>query len=286
MKEKLTMVTDQFGVGKDLVFEQESEPTPQPQPDLEASSTPSVPNDEVQAAETEQEQVEQPVEKKPAKSHSASNFKTLKSEAARLSRERDEMKALLEQYQNQARAPQPQQSYQSPQEDFDIEADAYAEGKHIKTLSKQLKEIKQELERTRSHTQGMAVKAALVSEHPDFDRVVTPDNLKALEISYPHLAKAINVNDPYVAGKACYDLIKQFGLDQDDAQETEITKALIAQNSSKPKPAAAVKGTRPTNETAMGRASEFYNGELTDQMKKQFYKELQDSMKGYGGYKP
>jgi len=294
MAEKMSMVTDQFGVGKDLIFEPESEPTQQPVELDAAESVPQVPSEvladnTVQAAGTQETQPE--IEQKPVKeTRNASNFRALKAEAAKMARERDEMKALVEQYQRQQQSYPQQQvapgSGLSSGDDFDIEPDAYAEGKHLKTLAKQLKELKQENERIRQQTQGFAIKAALKSEHPDFDSVVTPDNLKALEISYPHLAKAINMNDPYNAGKACYDLIKQFGLDNDDAQESEITKAVIASNMSKPKPAAAVKGVRSSNETAMGRASEFYNGELTDQMKKQFYKELQESMKGYGGYKP
>lgn len=286
MKEKLTMVTDQFGMGKDLVFEPEPEATPTSVQPENIDSSPQAESSQAAPHEPEQsiEQAPQPIKE----TRNASNFRALKAEAAKIARERDEMKALLEQYQQQLRQTTSQQTpaQQSSTDDFDIDPDAYAEGKHVKTLSKQLRDMKQELEMTRRHTQGLAVKAALVSEHPDFERVVTQDNLKALELSYPHLAKAINVNDPYTAGKACYDLIKQFGIDNDDAQESEIAKAVIAQNMSKPKPAAAVKGTRPTNESAMGRASEFYTGELTDQMKKQFYKELQDAMKGYGGYKP
>lgn len=272
MNEKMTMVTDSFGHGKDLIFEQEA-PVEQPAP--EQPETPV----------TQEQEAPEPTPAPIKETRNASNFRALKAEAAKIARERDEMKALLEQYQRQQA--QPTQKHAEPEpEDINIDPEAYAEGKHVKTLAKQLREMKQELERTKKHTQGLAVKAALIAEHPDFERVVTPDNLAALEMSYPHLAKAINVNDPYTAGKACYDLIKQFNIDNDDAQESEITKAVIAQNLQKPKTAAAVKGTRVTNESTMGRASEFYTGELNDQMKKQFYKELQDAMKGYGGYKP
>lgn len=281
MKETMKMVTDQFGVGRDLVFEQEAVA-----PETNGISEPEQP--EIAQAAPEVQQEPAPVEQPPVKeTRSSSNFKALKAEAARLAQERDEMRQRLEQLERQRTA----QSYEqkptpSVSDDIDIDPDAYAEGKHIKNISRQMKSMQQELERSRAETQRMAIKAALVSEHPDFDRVVNPENLKALELTYPHLARAINVNDPYAAGKACYDLIKQFGLDQNEVEATEVTKALISQNLAKPKTAAAVKGTRPTNESTMGRASEFYQGDLNDQMKKQFYKELQDAMKGYGGYKP
>lgn len=275
MSEKLKIITDEFGMGKDLVFE----PADTPQPEQQAAPEP-------EQIQPEPQEIAQP-EPAPApvkETRNASNFRALKEQAAKIARERDEMKALLEQYQRAQQAPTA--ALVSEPDDIEIDPEGYAEGKHVKTLAKQIKQMKDELERTRKHTQGLAVKAALISEHPDFEKVVTQQNLATLEMTYPHLAKAINVNDPYTAGKACYDLIKQFGIDNDDAQESEIAKAVIAQNMAKPKPAAAVKGTRVSNESTMGRASEFYTGELNDQMKKQFYKELQDAMKGYGGYKP
>lgn len=285
MKETMKMVTDQFGVGKDLVFEQEPQA-----PESNGVSEP----EQSEIAEAAPESVDQHIqeqaieEPKPIKeTRNASNFRALKAEAARIAQERDEMRQRLEQLERQQRYEQkPPQQPAPVSDDIDIDPDAYAEGKHIKNISRQMKSMQQELERSRAETQRMAIKAALVSEHPDFDKVVNPENLKALELTYPHLARAINVNDQYAAGKACYDLIKQFGLDQNEIEATEVTKAMISQNLAKPKSGAAVKGTRPTNESTMGRASEFYQGDLNDQMKKQFYKELQDAMKGYGGYKP
>lgn len=287
MKETMKMVTDQFGVGKDLIFEQEPQA-----PESNGVSEPEQPEIAQAAPESIEQQVQEQVieEPKPIKeTRNASNFRALKAEAARIAQERDEMRQRLEQLERErqrAAAQTYEQKSVPVSDDIDIDPDAYAEGKHIKNISRQMKSMQQELERSRAETQRMAIKAALVSEHPDFDKVVNPENLKALELTYPHLARAINVNDQYAAGKACYDLIKQFGLDQNEADATEVTKAMISQNLAKPKPGAAVKGTRPTNESTMGRASEFYQGDLNDQMKKQFYKELQDAMKGYGGYKP
>ena len=283
MKETMKMVTDQFGMGKDLVFEQEPVEAPAPAPEPDVPATPE------QELESVSQEVAAPVEQeiKPVKeSRAATNFKALKSEAARLAKERDDMKALLEQYQQQQRNTSEQKQTTPVSDDIEIDADAYAEGKQIKKLLEEMRSIKKDLQQSRAQTHNIAVKASLIAEHPDFERVVTKENLTALELSYPHLARSINVSDPYTAGKACYDLIKQFGIDQDEAPDTQITKAMIAQNLAKPKPAAAMKGGRATNESTMGRASEFYTGELTDQMKKQFHKEMVDAMKGYGGYKP
>jgi hypothetical protein len=163
-------------------------------------------------------------------------------------------------------------------EDYSLADDTLIEGKHLKQYSKELKSIKQELEYARTETRNMALRAQLIAEHPDYERVVNAENLKALELTYPHFAKAINVNDPYNAGKACYDLIKQFGIDAEETNKTEITKALIKQNMAKPKVAAQVAGTKAPTQSPMGRASEFYEGPLTDEMKKIFYKELKDAM--------
>ncbi len=281
MKEKMTMVTDQYGQGTDLIFEPELSTTTEPV--VEASPPPSSQQAPIEEPQEQEVVPEQPVRE----TKNSPNFRTLKAEAARIAKERDEMKAQLEQLQKMqmyhAPVPQPQPAVNT---DFDIDPDAYAEGKHIKSIANQMKEMKQEVERSRREMQQMAIRNKLISEYPDYERVMTTENLNALQATKPHFAKAINFDDPYNSGKACYELIKDLGIDNDDASESEVTKAMIAQNLAKPKPAAAVKGARPTNETAMGRASEFYKGELNDQAKKQFYKEMQDAIGSYGGYKP
>lgn len=273
MEEKVTITKAANGLPRDLVLEQIAE-QPQPEPEL-------------QAQESIEPQEEQQVEQTPEpvrETHSQKNFKALKAEAARLARERDEAQALIRQYELEKQRrqiqvdQQPQQSY----DDFSIDNDAIVEGKHLKAYHQQLKTIKQDLERSRQEAKAMAIRAQLLAERPDYERVVNAENLRALELLKPHLAKAIDLNDPYNAGIACYDLIKEFGIDAEETErnKTEITKALIKENISKPKSALAVQGTKAPTQSPMGRASEFYEGPLTDEMKKIFYKELRDAMNG------
>lgn len=268
------IIKDARGIHKDLVIPAE-EPV-QEAPPIETQSQPEPEQEPIQAeAATETE-----VQPEPAKeTRSQQNFKALKAEAARLARERDEAQALIRQYELEKKSRQlnvPAPAVQ--EEDYSLSDDTLIEGKHLKQYTKELKSIKQELEYARTETRNMALRAQLIAEHPDYERVVNAENLKALELTYPHLAKAINVNDPYNAGKACYDLIKQFGIDAEETNKTEITKALIKQNMAKPKVAAQVAGTKAPTQSPMGRASEFYEGPLTDEMKKIFYKELKDAM--------
>lgn len=274
MAEKSEIVRDSRGIHKDLVLH--DEPPVQEAPPVETQAQPEPEQEPTQAeAAPETEQTPEP----PKESRSQQSFKALKTEAARLAKERDEYQALLRQYEMEKKARQTQMpTPPAHEEDYSLADDAILEGKHLKQYTKELRAIKQELESARQETRNMALRAQLIAEHPDYERVVNAENLKALELTYPHLAKAINVNDPYNAGKACYDLIKQFGIDAEETNKTEVTKALIKQNMAKPKVAAQVMGTKAPTQSPMGRASEFYEGPLTDEMKKIFYKELKDAM--------
>lgn len=273
MAEKAEVIRDKRGIAKDLVLTEES--PIQEAPQLETQTQPEPEQEPAQIeADTEPDTQPEPV----PQTRSQQNFKALKAEAARLARERDEAQMLIKQYELEKKSRQTSVPVAEPESyDFDISEDAIAEGKHLKALSKQLKSIKQELEYARNESRTYALKAQLIAEHPDYEKVVTAENLKALELTYPHLARAINVNDPYNAGKACYDLIKNFGIDSEEANKTEVTKALIKQNLAKPKPGVAAVGTKNVQNSPMGRASEFYEGPLTDEMKKIFYKELRDA---------
>jgi hypothetical protein len=275
MSDQLKIVRDNTGMSKDLVLDD----VPAPVIEQQAAPEPEVPQ-ELQALAAEPEEQEAPVvEEKPKETRSAQNFKALKTEAARLAKERDEAKALLAQYEAEKKARQvPVAPSYDADEDINLDEDAYAEGKHVKALAKQLRNMKAEIEATKRQAHSVSVRAALVAEHPDYERVMTAENLQTLELTYPHIARSINMNDPYNAGKACYDLIKQFGIDADEVSKTEVTKQMIKQNLAKPKPGVASMGTKNTNESPMGRASEFYDGPLTDEMKKIFYKEMQDAM--------
>lgn len=274
MAEKSEILRDARGIHKDLVLHEE--PLVHESPQVETQSQPEPEQEPIQAEAVQEVEV-QP---EPAKeSRAQQSFKALKTEAARLAKERDEYQALLRQYEQEKKARQVQAPIQQIQEeDYSVSDDAIVEGKHLKQYGKELRAIKQELEYARQETRSMALRSQLIAEHPDYERVVNAENLRAFELTYPHLAKAINVNDPYNAGKACYDLIKQFGIDAEETSKTEVTKALIKQNLAKPKVAAQVAGTKTATQSPMGRASEFYEGPLTDEMKKIFYQELKNAM--------
>lgn len=271
---KLKIVTDNTNYPKDLVLDDSATLAP-----VEAASQePEQESMEQHEQPQETEQIQQPVKE----TRNAQNFRALKAETERIARERDEAKALIAQYEAEKKSRQlnvpvaPALDYED--EDLSLANDDYAQGAHVKKLAKQMKAMKQELEASKQEAQLHAVRASLIAEHPDYQKVVSTQNLRALELTYPHLARAINMNDPYNAGKACYDLIKQFGIDAEETSKTEVTKALIKENLSKPKPGVSVQGTKNANTSPMGRASEFYEGPLTDEMKKIFYQELKDAM--------
>lgn len=276
---KVDVVRDKRGIAKDLVLEDVVEqPVMQTAPETPQVQEQEMPQELQALAEDVEQVLETPVEQ-PQPTRSAQNFKALKSQAERLAKERDEAKALVAQYEAEKKSRQvPVAPTYEPDEDINLEDDAYAEGKHVKAFSKQLRAIKAELEATKREARNMNVRSALIAEHPDYERVMSSENLQTLELTYPHIARSINMNDPYNAGKACYDLIKQFGIDAEETKKTEIVKQVIKQNLAKPKPGVASPGTKNTNQSPLGRASEFYEGPLTDEMKKVFYQELKQAM--------
>lgn len=277
------IIKDKTGIMKDLVLTDEAPAQEAAVPSTYAKASTDT-QEEMQAApepesiETQETTQPEPIEQPKPESHSQRNFKTLKAEAARLAKERDEAQALLRQYELEKKSRQ--LNVPVEEDDYDLENDSIAEGKHLKKIAREMKAMKQELERSRQESSRFATRAALIAEHPDYERIVTQENLTALELTYPHIAKSINMNDPYNAGKTCYELIKQFGIsnDAEEAKKTEITKAMIKQNLAKPKVGVSVQGTKVAQQSPMGRASEFYEGPLTDEMKKVFYKEMLDDM--------
>lgn len=278
---KMEVVKDKSGHSKDLVLTDVVEQPVQQEVALEpmVAADAELPVEEATVDTMSTVEEEPPQETKPKSSFAANNFSSLKKEATRLARERDEAKALIAQYEAEKRARQTVAPvYESPSEEMNIDDDSYAEGKQVKQLAKQMKMMQQKLEASERESRALATRAALISEHPDYERVMSPENLKALELTKPHFAKALNMADPYSAGKACYEMIKVLGIDAEELEKTEVVKGLIQENRAKPKVGVQALGTKTPSQTPMGRMSEFYEGPLTDEMKKIFYKEMQDAM--------
>lgn len=203
------------------------------------------------------------------------NMRALRQKAERAERERDEYQRRLAEYEAlQAKA---QQHQNDDDEDLRINPDELAEGKHLAKVAKKIQRLEQQIKSYQQQSSVSTIETRLRTEHPDFDRIMTRDNIEALAAADPELAATINANpDLYTKAVTAYRQIKRLGIVSDPAIEYD--KQRIAQNSMKPKPVASVSPQK--GDSPLSRANAFANG-LTDDLKKQLWKEMQDARRGY-----
>jgi len=200
------------------------------------------------------------IEKRAEELYQARNFKTLRSQAEQLAKERDEYRRLYE------------TSRQTPLE-VDPDDDSYIEKKHLKQTKRQLDEQYAKLAQQQQELQASIIEQNIRSRCPDFETVVTDETLAKLRNEYPEVAATLN-SSPDIQSKAiaAYKLIKKLGV-HDPVVEAD--KALIAKNAAKPR----VSATLPQSGD-LSRANAFERG-MTDAEKEEVFRRAQEfAMKG------
>jgi len=230
-------------------------------------------------AETVQET---PVETKPeevkpepavAEAPKERNLRILRERAERIERERDAAIQRLSEIEARNKPAD------SPEEDYSINlgADDLAEGKHLTKMSSKIKKLEEQIKSYQQQSTTMTTEARLKAEYPDFDKVVSKDNIEVLKETYPELAMTLQSSpDLYAKAKSAYTLIRKLGIHVDDNFERE--REIVQKNANKPKPVASVSPQQ--GESPLSRANAFANG-LTTELKEQLYKEMMESRKGY-----
>jgi len=243
---------------------------------LIAAEIPKAIPQQVEEAQVEQvvEQPEQRVETAPEntfKEMQARNFKELKKQKEKAERERDEYAKLLSDMQSRS---------DEPEDVSNFSDDTLIEGKHLnkydKKYDKKFTKLQNELKQTQQLAAQAAMKYHLRTEYPDFDKVVTQENIEKLQMQYPELAQAVNSsNDIYVAGKSAYSLIKKFDLYTEDNYESDRYK--VKENNLKPRPVTSI--TSQQGASPLAKANAFANG-LTKELQKQLLEEMAQARKG------
>jgi len=215
---------------------------------------------------------EQPVAAAPQpESNKEINLRILRERAERAERERDEvLRYVQDQRPKQAAAPEPEEDI-----NIGIGNDDIAEGKHLKEVYKRVKKLESELAQSRQQYTSTAAEQRLRSQFPDFEKVVTADNVRILAQMHPPAGNTLrNSSDMYDAGYMAYTLIKQFNIDA--PHQAEIERA--QKNAAKPKPLNSISPQQ--GDTPLSRANAFANG-LTEDLKTQMLKEMNEARKGY-----
>ena len=234
-----------------------------------------VPTDEVaQAAPVEEEKAgEVSIPETLPEKLSNKHFKAVKEKAERAERERDELMRMLQ----EERSRQQQQKQPEPEEDLGFNTEDFVEGKHLKSLVKEVRELKKELAQYKQKTALDVTETKLRTEFPDFNKVFTNENIEALKEEHPEIAQTLGSSnaDPYLVAKSTYKMIKKLGVYQELPEDKYVNdREMVQKNLSKPRPLAAASPRQ--GEGPLQKANAF-GGELTDELKAQLWKEIQDA---------
>ena len=224
---------------------------------LSTSSSVEETQPEQPTEEASSQQSEQQIQEK----YQAKNFKILRDQAQRAERERDELARRLKEIESR-NVSLPEES-----DDFNLAPDDLAEGKHLSKVAQKIKKLEQQV-------YVSSTESRLKSQFPDFDKVVSKENIEALKEAEPELADAITASsDLYSKAVSAYKLIKKLGIHQESGL-FEQEKAVAQRNASKPKPLASVSPQQ--GDSPLSKANAFANG-LTEELKAQLRREMEEA---------
>lgn len=163
----------------------------------------------------------------------------------------------------------PSQPEEAPEDDSDIPT----LGQTKKTVRREAEKIAREIvAQTLAEREQVDAPRRLKLEHPDFDQVVSKENIDYLKENEPELADILrDVKDQYKLGKLAYKFIKKFDVKQDLSVEN--MKKDAAKNAVKPVSPNAVAGRN-----SVGEANSFSKG-LTPELRKQLNQEMIDAIR-------
>lgn len=226
----------------------------------------------------EQEPSDQPVEETQPESQQSQyqdnqyedNLRNLRQAKEQAEYERDQ---LVQYFQSLQQQNQPQ----TQEDDLGIAEDDFVEGKHLGRVTKQVKQMQQELQHWRNYSEEATAELKLNNEFKDFNNVVTADNVRSLVEQYPELRSSIQNNEPlYNRGKATYRLIKKF-LGDSAIPAKRMQKAKIQNNVNKPMSSSSIKEQQ---KSPLSQANMFADG-YTEELGQALEDEMYEAIKRY-----
>ncbi len=196
------------------------------------------------------------------------NFTILREKAEQAERRALQAEQLLQQYNTR-----PNQISESDDEDlsFSVDEDSLVEGKHLTKVDKKIQRLENQLKQYQQQATLNTAEAKLKSQYPDFDHVVSSENLANLKAAYPEIAHTINSsNDLYSKAVSAYTMIKKLGISE-PVDEYKADKEVARKNAAKPRPMASISPQQ--GESPLTKANAFATGELSPELKAQLWKE-------------
>lgn len=220
------------------------------------------------------QQVEQPTEtqhaKQTAETDKEKNLRQLREKSERVERERDDAVRMLQEMQSKAKV-QPIEDDES----FGINDNDLVEGKHLAKFNKKIQRLEQTIKEQQAQTREIALEAQIKAQYPDFDSVVSKDNIDVLRSQYPEIAQTLNTSpDLYSKAVSAYTLIKKLGIIPDD--QTLLNHQAVQRNVAKPRPLASI--APQEGDSPLSHANAFANG-LTPDLQKKLWSEMNAARK-------
>jgi hypothetical protein len=215
---------------------------------------------EQDAQNTEQEASQAPESQQAQESDKEYNFRRLREAKEQLERENRELREKSARY-NQPKEPE-------PEEDYGFDDDDLVEGKVVKQLYKEVRNLRSSYEKEKL----ASIPDRLNSKFKDFEQVVTSENIEKLKTTEPELYASITSgSDLYAKGVSAYKTLKALGIAQPDEYKEQ--KEVAQQNAKKPISSQAIKG-----QGALADANIFAKG-LTPELKKHLQQEMEEAAK-------
>ena len=214
-------------------------------------------------------EVQEVVQEQPVQDNSYNvNIANLRAAKEKAEAERAQMAQQLEEMQRQQAEPEDEQGPDYGDEDL-------IEGKHLR---KEMDSFKKQLASYKAQQIAATDEARLKQVYTDFDKVVSAENIAKLKEVDPETAETIAMSNAplYTRGAAAYKRIKELNLIVEDNHEGD--RARAQENVAKPRPSNSVSPQQ--SDSPLGMANAFANG-LTEDLKKQLWKEMQDSAKNF-----
>ena len=223
---------------------------------------------ETQAETHDQDEAPRAPNTRPSPKQSWKELRTQKEQAER---ERDEALRILRDIELQRQASQ----HAVPQEDDEIRLapDELAEGKHLSKVDRKIKKLEEQIQQYHQKTAELTAEARLKAQYPDFDKVVSADNVKTLREEFPELAETLNANNNlYSKAVAAYTMIKKMGIHVEDVFQSE--RQQVQKNIAKPKVIASLSPQQ--GDSPLSKANAFANG-LTPELQAALRKEMDEA---------
>lgn len=188
-------------------------------------------------------------------------------------RRNSELERRLEQQEAELRRLQSHNAPKEPEDELATLADddIITVKQHKQMAAKIAKQVAEDVYRQK---EALTIDDRLKSKFPDFDDVVTKENIDLLRQQDPELSMAIQrlSDDPFSQAALAYKLLKRSGAGVDMAK-TQNQKARAIENSKKPGSVQSV-----TKSSAISNVHN-YDGMLTDEMKAQYRKETAEAIR-------